>query len=129
MQRPGRGCVVVGVDTHKEVHVAAVVDHDGSLLDEAVFPTTRQGYRRLEKWASSFGVVCRVGIECGGSYGSGLMRHLRKSGLEVLEVTFPDKAARRSRGKDDFIDAESSNTGYTYMRIDRTRQAGYLTSA
>ena len=43
MQRPETGTVVVGVDTHKEVHVAAVVDHDGNLLDESTFPTTRQG--------------------------------------------------------------------------------------
>ncbi len=106
MQRPEAGSVVVGVDTHKEVHVAAVVDHDGNLLDESSFPTTRQGYRMLERWAESFGPICRVGIECSGSYGSGLMRHLLKSGIEVLEVTYPDKSVRHKRGKDDFIDAE-----------------------
>ena len=106
MQRPEIGSVVVGVDTHKEIHVAAVVDHDGNLLDESTFPATRQGYRMLERWASSYGKICRVGIECSGSYGSGLMRHLLKSGIEVLEVTYPDKSVRHKRGKDDFIDAE-----------------------
>ena len=44
-------------------------------------------------------------VECSGSYGSGLTRHLAKNGFAVLEVTFPDKTVRRKRGKDDFIDA------------------------
>ena len=71
-----------------------------------VLSTTRQGYRLLESWARSLGEVLRVGVECSGSYGSGLTRHLLKNGFAVLEVTFPDKTVRRKRGKDDFIDAE-----------------------
>lgn len=106
MQRPRQGQVIVGVDTHKEVHVAAAVDWQGTLIDERTFATTRQGYRQLESWARSLGEVLRVGIECSGSYGSGLARHLAKNGFAVLEVTFPDKTVRRKRGKDDFIDAE-----------------------
>ena len=106
MQKPIEGQVVVGVDTHKEIHVAAAVDWRGTLVDEKSFATTRQGYRQLESWARSLGDVLRVGVECSGSYGSGLTRHLAKNGFTVLEVTFPDKTVRRKRGKDDFIDAE-----------------------
>ena len=106
MQKPIEGQVVVGVDTHKEIHVAAAVDWQGTLVDERSFATTRQGYRQLESWARSLGDVLRVGVECSGSYGSGLTRHLAKNGFTVLEVTFPDKTVRRKRGKDDFIDAE-----------------------
>ena len=106
MQKPMEGQIVVGVDTHKEVRVAAAVDWRGTPMDEQSFATTGQGYRRLEAWARSLGEVLRVGVECSGSYGSGLTRHLMKSGLQVLEVTFPDRAVRRKRGKDDFIDAE-----------------------
>lgn len=106
MQRPTEGQVVVGVDTHKEVHVAAAVDWRGALLDERCFATTRQGYRQLESWARSLGEVLRVGVECAGSYGSGLARHLARNGFTVLEVTSPDRTVRRKRGKDDFIDAE-----------------------
>lgn len=47
-----------------------------------------------------------MGVECSGSYGSGLTRHLLKNGFAVLEVAFPDRTVRRRRGKDDFIDAE-----------------------
>lgn len=98
--------MVVGVDTHKEVHVAAAVDWQGTLVGEECFPTTRQGYGRLESWARSLGDVLRVGVECSGSYGSGLTRHLARNGFQVLEAAFPDRAVRRRRGKDDFIDAE-----------------------
>ena len=72
MQKPIEGQVVVGVDTHKEIHVAAAVDWRGTLVDEKSFATTRQGYRQLESWARSLGDVLRVGVECSGSYGSGL---------------------------------------------------------
>ena len=106
MQRPRKGQVIIGVDTHKEIHVAAAVDRQGTLVGEERFPTTRQGYRQLESWARSLGDVLRVGAGCSGSYGSGLTRHLAKNGFAVLEVTFPDKTVRRKRGKDDFIDAE-----------------------
>lgn len=106
MQRPKRGQVVVGVDTHKETHVAAAVDWQGTPVGEECFPATRQGHRRLESWARSLGDVLRVGAECSGPYGSGLTRHLAKNGFAVPEAAFPDKTVRRKRGKDDFIDAE-----------------------
>lgn len=106
MRRPRQGQVVIGVDTHREIHVAAAVDWQGTLVGEECFPATRQGYRLLESWARSLGDVLRVGVECSGSYGSGLTRHLARNGFTVLEVTFPDKTVRRRRGKDDFVDAE-----------------------
>ena len=106
MQRPEEGQVAIGADTHKEIHVAAAVDWQGALVDERCFATTRQGYRQLESWARSLGDVLRAGVECSGSYGSGLARHLAKNGFTVLEVTSPDRTVRRKRGKDDSIDAE-----------------------
>lgn len=60
----------------------------------------------MESWARSLGTVLRVGVECSGSYGSDLTRHLVKNGFTVLEVAFPDRTVRRKRGKNDFIDAE-----------------------
>lgn len=35
--------VIGGVDTHKDVHVAAVIDELGRLLDTASFATTMSG--------------------------------------------------------------------------------------
>ena len=106
MQRPEEGQVAIGVDAHKEIHVAAAVDWQGALVDERCFATARQGCRQLESWARSLGDVLRVGVECSGSYGSGLAGHLAKNGLTVLEATSPDRTVRRKRGKDDSIDAE-----------------------
>ena len=50
-------------------------------------------------------------------YGAGLMRHLDTAGIEVLEVTTPDKVDRRKRGKDDTIDAEqAAHAAYARVR-------------
>ncbi|MDU7381622.1 MAG: IS110 family transposase [Enterobacteriaceae bacterium] len=100
--------VVGGVDTHKDLHVAAVVDQNNRVLGSEFFATTRQGYRQMLAWMASFGTVKRIGVECTGSYGAGLLRYLQSTGVEVLEVTAPDKMERRKRGKSDTIDAESA---------------------
>ena len=60
--------VTGGVDTHKDVHVAAVIDIVGRILATASFPATTSGYRKLLAWLASFGHVDRVGIEGTGSY-------------------------------------------------------------
>ncbi|WP_445009733.1 IS110 family transposase [Streptomyces poonensis] len=97
--------VLLGVDTHKDVHMAAVITSTGAVLDTRGFPTTRQGYRRLLAWARAFGRVDRAGVECTGSYGAALTRYLHGEGITVTEVNQPDKAARRRHGKSDAIDA------------------------
>lgn len=100
--------VIGGVVTHKELHVAAVVDHRDRVLGTESFPTTRHGYRLMLAWMRSFGELQRVGIECSGSYGAGLLRYMQTAGVEILEVTAPDKLDRRRRGKNDDFDAESA---------------------
>lgn len=108
MQRPEEGQAAIGVDAHKETHVAAAVDRQGALVDERCFAAARQGCRQLESRARSLGGVLRAGVECSGSYGSGLAGHLAKSGLTVLEAASPDRTVRRKRGKDGFVDAETA---------------------
>jgi transposase len=100
--------IVGGVDTHKDLHVAAVVDGHDRFLASASFPTTRQGYRQLLVWMRSFGELQRVGVEATGTYGAGLLRHLQKAGVQVLEVTGPDRHDRRKRGKTDDFDAQAA---------------------
>lgn len=97
--------VVGGVDTHKDLHVAAVVDEHNRLLGSECFPTTRHGYKQMLLWMRSFGELARVGVECTGSYGAGLLRYLQQAHVTVLEVTTPDRSDRRKRGKDDTLDA------------------------
>jgi transposase len=97
--------VILGVDTHKDVHVAAVIDTLGAELADATFPTTAAGYRRLLAWARSFGVLDRAGVEGTGSYGVALNRYLRRHQIAVTEINRPDRAARRRHGKTDAVDA------------------------
>jgi transposase len=102
--------VILGVDTHLDVHVAVAVDHLGRRLGELSLPTTAKGYERLLCWAEGFGPVRCAGIEGTSSYGAGLARHLKAQGIEVLEVERPKRRGRSSRRnfKSDPSDAESA---------------------
>jgi transposase len=100
--------VIGGVDTHKDVHVGAVIDHQGRVLATASFSTTVRGYRQLLGWMGSFGDLAKVGVEGTGTYGAGLARHLSAAGISVLEVNRPNRQARRRRGKSDTADAEAA---------------------
>lgn len=97
--------IAVGIDTHADVHVAAVIDQVGRELGHAGFDTTPAGHRQLECWARSFGQVEVVGIEGTGVYGAGICTHLGGAGLRVVEVDRPDRKSRRFEGKSDPIDA------------------------
>ena len=88
--------VVGGVDTHKDLHVAAVVDELDRVLASQCFATTRHGYKQMLAWMRSFGSLQRVGIEATGTYGAGLLRYLQNAGVEVLEVTTPDNTTAAS---------------------------------
>jgi transposase len=94
-----------GVDTHLDVHVAAALDANGGLLGVWSFPTTTAGFAELHAWLIGFGTLGRVGVEGTGAYGVGLARFLRGAGVAVLEVSRPNRQARRLHGKSDTIDA------------------------
>jgi transposase len=66
---PVRRVVVGGLDTHKDLHVAAVIDTDAVVLGTESFSTTRAGYRAMVRWMRSFGDLRKVGVEGPGSYG------------------------------------------------------------
>jgi transposase len=116
--------VILGVDTHSDVHVAAVITALGVLLDTAQFPATAAGYRALLAWVGTFGVLRRAGVEGTGSYGAALTRHLRAAGVEVIEVNAPDKATRRRRGKTDTLDAEAAARAVLSGRASGSAKAG-----
>lgn len=100
--------VVLGVDTHLDMHVAAVINLSGTLLGVLAAPATAFGYMQLLTWAKTLGTVRRAGVEGTGTYGAGLARLLRMQGVEVFEVNRPDRSKRRLQGKSDPIDAESA---------------------
>src|SRR5438045_8368123 len=96
---PAKRHVVVSVDTHKDLPVAAVVDERDRVLGSQSFAPTRQGYRQMLAWMRSFGEIQRIGIESTGSYGAGLLRFVQTVGIEVMEVTTTDRTRYRRRGK------------------------------
>ena len=104
-QRP---TVTVGVDTHGEVHVAAVLDATGRLLGVRQVRACASGYAELVGFAEAFGRIERIGVEGTGSYGAGLARYLTAHGYAVFEVDRPDRRTRRTKGKSDPIDAEAA---------------------
>ena len=100
--------VVVGVDTHADVHVAVVLSSLGALLGSRLVATTPAGFGELVDWARGFGPVRCFGVEGTGSYGAGLARHLGAAGHAVVEVDRPDRRTRRLKGKSDPVDAEAA---------------------
>jgi len=97
--------VTGGVDTHADVHVAAVVDQVGRVLGTGAFPATAAGYQAALAWMSAHGELAKAGVEGTGSYGAGLARYLAACGVEMAGVIRPNRQARRQRGKSDTADA------------------------
>ncbi len=98
--------IIVGVDTHKDEHVAIAINRLGARLGEFHLATTTQGYAALERWATNMGETIAFGVEGTGSYGAGLARYLISQFHTVVEVNRPDRSTRRRQGKSDPIDAE-----------------------
>ena len=83
--------IVLGVDTHLDVHVAAVLNHSGKIVGTHSFSANSQGYVDLFEWASAFGDIAYAGIEGTGTYGAGLYHALADKEVSVLEVNRPDR--------------------------------------
>ena len=100
--------VTLGVDTHLDLHVGALLDGVGRTVATMTVPATQAGYRQLLGWARQHGHLCRAGVEGSGSYGAGLARFLAAEGIEVIEVTRASRVDRRHVGKNDVIDAQAA---------------------
>ena len=100
--------VIIGVDTHKYIHVAVAINQHGVRLGDRAVSADSGGYARLAEWAQELGRVDRFGIEGTGSYGAGLTSYLRRCGHRVVEVNRGDRRSRHSNGKSDAIDAEAA---------------------
>jgi len=99
---------VIGVDTHRDEHVAAVVTAPaGAVIAGKTARATACGYRDLLRMTERYGAGRRAwAIEGTGSYGAGLARYLAERGEMVLEISRTPRSERRLRGKDDTLDAE-----------------------
>jgi transposase len=100
--------VIIGVDTHKEVHVAVALDRLGARVGSCSATADRAGYAELVAWARTFGPIGAFGIEGTGSYGVGLASFVRRQAIRVIEVSHCDRRTRRNNGKSDTLDAETA---------------------
>lgn len=100
--------ITLGVDTHKDTHVAVALDGIGRHQGTLSVPTNPAGYRNLVQWASGFGPLAHVGVEGTGSFGAGLARFLKARGIWVSEVIRPKRRDQYRSGKSDPIDAEAA---------------------
>lgn len=98
---------VVGVDTHRDEHVLAVITAPaGAVVAAAAAAASGRGYRELLRVAGRHAPGRRAwAIEGSGSYGAGLARFLADRGETVLEVSRTPRSNRRLHGKDDTLDA------------------------
>jgi transposase len=97
---------VIGVDTHRDTHTAAVCDPTGAVLAHLTMATTSAGHRQLLGWVQRQAPGSRVwAIEGTGSFGAGLTSLLADQGELVVEVDRPKRPARRNGAKSDALDA------------------------
>ena len=116
--------VIIGVDTHKDQHVAVALDGRGVRLDEKHVPVATYGYEELERWSRDLGQVHAFGVEGTGSYGAGLARFLTCRGYTVIEVNRPDRSVRYRKGKSDPTDAEMAARAVLAGVADATPKSG-----
>ena len=116
--------VIIGVDTHKDQHVAVAIDGRGVRLGEKHVPVATCGYEQLEQWSRDLGRVHAFGVEGTGSYGAGLARFLADRGYTVLEVNRPDRSIRYRKGKSDSTDAEMAARAVLAGVVDAIPKSG-----
>jgi transposase len=85
-----------------------LINDTGRLLGTRSVSTDTAGYLDLLTWANSFGHLRRATVEGTGTYGARLARLLHDHEIEVIEVSHPDRAMRRSIGKCDPTGAENA---------------------
>src|SRR5215472_10443735 len=100
--------LVVGAGTHKDVHVAVVLDRLGRRLAVRGFAASDAGNAHMAGWLAGLGKVTDAGVEGTGSYGYRLAQLLARHGVQVWEVSCPDRSRRRRRGKSDPVDAANA---------------------
>lgn len=97
--------IVIGVDTHKHSHSAAIVaTSTGLVLAQATAEANPAGYQELLDLAVDHPDRLWA-VEGAGAYGAGLAAHLSSAGETVVEIERPNRPGRRHGAKSDPIDA------------------------
>ena len=97
--------MVVGVDTHKATHSAALLNELGVVEGGLEVVASAAGYRQLLGWARSKSAARVWVVEGTGSYGAGLANYLSEQDEVVYEGDHPKRSWRGPAGKSDQLDA------------------------
>jgi transposase len=101
----GRVEHVIGVDTHRDSHAAAVLDPTGGLVAQIELEASQAGYERLLRFVAERAPGGRCwALEGTGCYGAGLASFLGDHGEWVVEIDRP-KRTGRTQAKSDALDA------------------------
>jgi transposase len=102
----GRVDAVIGVDTHRDSHAAALLDPNGGVRATLAVPSDRAGHARLLQLAVGKAPGRRVwALEGTGCYGAGLTGFLVDHGEWVVEIDRPRRPRGRNGAKSDVLDA------------------------
>jgi transposase len=101
--------IVIGIDAHTRVHVAAAVDEQGRVVDTAEVAADPSSLNTLVKWVATFDPDRLVAVEGAKGFGLALTRRLLAAGETVVDIathlTAQGRKSSRRRGKDDPGDA------------------------
>jgi transposase len=97
---------VIGVDTHRDAHTAAILDPNGGVVAELEVPSDQAGYEQLVGFVSQHAPGRRCwALEGTGCYGAGLASFLLGDGEWVTEIDRPKRPRGRNGAKSDPLDA------------------------
>jgi transposase len=119
--------LVIGVDTHKHTHTAAVVQAvSGAVVQQVTIAATPAGYQQLLGLANRHDGRRVWAIESTGGYGAGLTRFLQAQAEQVVELDRPKRAARRHGAKSDPLDAaRAAREALAREQLAQPRAAGH----
>lgn len=118
---------VIGVDTHRDHHSAAITNTAGAVSAQHSAGADRRGYEELLDFAQGHSPGRRVwAIEGTGSYGAGLAAFLAERGEWVIEIDRPKRPARRNGSKSDELDAvRAAHEALSREHLAQPRQRGW----
>lgn len=113
---------VVGVDTHAQKHVAAIINNQGAVLATREIRVTgpqMSGFLTWVRKVTNNAESVLLAIEGTSSYGETLTKLALANGLAVAEVKPPKTKARGGDGKTDRLDAELAALGVLHLPVDK----------
>jgi transposase len=97
---------VIGVDTHRDTHTAAILDRNGGLVAQLEVPSSQAGGEMLLRFVAERTPDRRCwALEGTGCYGAGLASFLLAHGEWVTEIDRPKRPRGRNGAKSDPLDA------------------------